>query len=187
MSEQWREIPDHPGYWVSSDGRIRHPRGFYRPWKLNTGYMQIKIKHSAHSVHRLVAHAFCSGWFDGAVVNHRNGVRDDNRAENLEWVSHSRNLRHAYSDLGKVGHLKGCFSGDHNTSKAVIATCLSSGKQMTYESAMDAVRRGFDSSSISRCCHGIYRSHKGFAWKFAPAFGNDHGVEWSRTSLGREG
>ena len=183
--EEWKEIDGTPGYFVSNTGKVRHPKGLFKPWKLNTGYLQIKIKRKAYAVHRLVAFAFCPGWFDGAVVNHKNGMRDDNRQENLEWVSHSQNLRHAFTDLGKKGYLKGRFSGEHNTSKPVIATCLSTGKETHYESAMDAARIGFDSGSISHCCYGRYRSHKGFAWRFAHAFGTQRGVEWSPTSIGR--
>lgn len=183
--EAWKEIPEAPGHFVSSLGRVKSPSVMYQPWKLCTGYLQIKIKRKAYSVHRLVARAFCDGWFEGAVVNHKNGVRDDNRAVNLEWTTASQNIRHGYRVLGAIPPHKGKFSGEHNTSKAVVATCIKTGREVYYEAAMDAVRVGFDSSSISRCCHGEYKHHKGFTWRFAHAFGTQRGVEWSPTSLGR--
>ena len=166
--EQWKEIVGLPGFYVSNFGRVRSPRGVYSPFRLNTGYLQIKIRRKAYAVHRLVAGAFCAGWFDGAVVNHKNGSRDDNRAENLEWVSHSYNLRHAYSHLGKEVWSKGRFSKDHNSSKAVVSRCMKTGVEKLYWCGLDAVREGgFDSSAISRCCNGIWKHHKGFQWRFA--------------------
>jgi hypothetical protein len=54
-------------------------------------------------VHRLVAAAFIDG--DTALqVNHKNGKRNDNRVENLEWLSCSDNHRHSYQSLQRKVH-----------------------------------------------------------------------------------
>ena len=45
-------------------------------------------------MHRLVAFSFVDGYRDGLQVNHKNEIRADNRAENLEWVNCSRNLNY---------------------------------------------------------------------------------------------
>lgn len=53
-------------------------------------------------VHRLVAEAFIGGAPTLAhQVNHKNGVRDDPRADNLEWVTPSENQAHSYRELGR--------------------------------------------------------------------------------------
>jgi hypothetical protein len=57
-------------------------------------------------VHRLVALAFVSNDDPDKKnqVNHKNGVRGDNRAENLEWVSCSENHKHSYDHLKRKKH-----------------------------------------------------------------------------------
>lgn len=49
-------------------------------------------------VHRLVALAWVGGYVDGMHVNHINGIKTDNRACNLEWVSSADNIRHAWEN-----------------------------------------------------------------------------------------
>jgi hypothetical protein len=56
-------------------------------------------KQTLHYVHRLVAEAFF-GPTVGMDVNHKNGVKDDNRVENLEWCTRQQNLQHSMRVLG---------------------------------------------------------------------------------------
>lgn len=179
MEIEWRECA--PGYFVSSDGQVRSGEKAIKPWVVkSTGYAQVDLAGKRFSVHRLVAAAFHVTPLAGQVVNHKNGVRCDNRAENLEWVTHSDNLRHGYRVLGSRNSCEGKFSGEHPTSKAVVATHRVTGEVRRYASAMDAVREGFDSSAISRCCHGHNAWHRGYYWRFelAHAFGAERGVKW---------
>lgn len=66
----------------------------------HTGYREIGFRidgeRARFLVHRLVARAFVDGYEDGLCVNHINGIKTDNRAENLEWVSLARNTEHAW-------------------------------------------------------------------------------------------
>lgn len=189
MSEEWKQSQFDSGYEVSSLGRVRskdrmvsqkecgRASGYERllsgrqikPFiSKKTGYVQVNFSgKSRHSVHRLVAMEFCEGYQDGLIVNHKNGDRSDNRAENLEWVTAAKNNAHAFRELGRKPSSLGMFGGDHPTSKAVIGTDLITGHHFLYASAMDAVREGFDSSCISRCCSGAAKSHKGRSWRIA--------------------
>ena len=67
--------------------------------KQNAGYMLVHLWHEdkrkACTVHRLVAAAFCDGFFEAADVNHKDGVKTNNVALNLEWISRSANHYHA--------------------------------------------------------------------------------------------
>ncbi|ADB04150.1 HNH endonuclease [Marseillevirus marseillevirus] len=80
---------------VSSLGRLRLKNGevTYGRKDEQGGYMKL----NSVLVHRLVAEAFCEGKTkERCVVNHKNKKRTDNRAENLEWVTHAHNSRHSY-------------------------------------------------------------------------------------------
>lgn len=70
------------------------------------GYMKIwlfgdKGHKKCVSVHTVVCEAFHGSRPDGMQVNHKNGVQDDNRAENLEWVTPSQNTQHRFDVLGQ--------------------------------------------------------------------------------------
>ena len=76
-----------------------------------SGYWTVRLskdgKDSTFLVHRLLAGAFLSNLFNYREVNHINGIKEDNSIENLEWVSHSQNVAHAYK-TGLIGIKKNC-------------------------------------------------------------------------------
>lgn len=130
--EIWKDIPGCEGmYQVSSHARVRsldrvvNGRGNSkylvkgRILKLGThpdGYPQVKIylnkKPKTIKVHRLVAQVFIPNPENKPNINHRNGIKDDNSIDNLEWCTQSENVIHAF-DIGLR-----CSKGEkHNNSK----------------------------------------------------------------------
>lgn len=121
-----REDPMWPGYLVSRTGEVFsliHSRCHGRPDRLSdprrkamqidpaTGYFNVtlsrKSKQIREAVHRMVARAFIGPRpFADAEVRHRNGIRTDNRPENLLWGSHLENcddmLRHGTRGIGET-------------------------------------------------------------------------------------
>ncbi len=105
-------IPVWPGYFATQDGRIfsqrrieANGRGGNRESRflfsnLHNGYPRVTLwknkSKKTIQVHRLVALAWIANPTNAKEVNHINGVRDDNRAVNLKWVSASENRLHQY-------------------------------------------------------------------------------------------
>jgi hypothetical protein len=104
--ELWKWVPEFEGrYEVSSEGQIRsHLHGKLRYLKLCAdprGYIPVNLsepdgKRKRYWLHRLVAIVFIPNPQNRKEVNHKNGVKSDCRVANLEWVSRSQNIRHAY-------------------------------------------------------------------------------------------
>lgn len=92
------DIKSNPNYQISNEGKVwskfrcKHMKTFYdRDGYLRVGLYDRNGKGRIELVHRLVAIAFIDNPDRLPEVNHKNHIRDDNRAENLEWVSHKGN------------------------------------------------------------------------------------------------
>lgn len=104
--EEWRAVVGYEGvYLVSSIGRVKNSYGrILKPDIARNGYPRVKFfDNKKYQIHRLVAMAFIPNPDNKETVNHKNGVKTDNRVENLEWNTYSENSKHAYAiGLNKV-------------------------------------------------------------------------------------
>lgn len=109
-TEEWRPIRGYEGeYEISSFGRVKSlvcPKGIrikksfasYRYRRIPIGPFKAQVK---LQVHRLVADAFIQNPDNLPEVNHKKGIRWDNRVWELEWNTSSQNKKHAFEVLGR--------------------------------------------------------------------------------------
>lgn len=158
--ETWRDMVGHPNYRISSCGRVmRKDNGrIHNGSKNNKGYIRFDLceygKRFVISAHRAVAEAFILKEKGKYQVNHKDGNKENNTVENLEWCTQKENTRHAFTVLGVK---------PINRKKV---RCIETG--VVYDSAMDAERRtGISNSQINQCCKGKRKTAHKMRWEYA--------------------
>jgi hypothetical protein len=132
--------------------RSKHSLGYTQVY---LSYFRIGSKGLYCKLHRLVANQFIPNPLGLSDVNHKNGIKDDNRVENLEWMSHRDNVIHSFKVLGRVQ------SGE----KMCKQIKCSNGK--IYKSAREASKdTGAYTSNISSCCNGKMARTKKLVFEF---------------------
>lgn len=132
----------------------------------NRGYSAIEIGGDYHHVHRLIAMTFIPNPENKPQVNHINGIKSDNRVENLEWATISENIQHTYSKLGRVPYCKGRTGKLDSRSIKVVQINSNDEIVNTYDSISDAQRgSGITKGNISTCIKGKRKTAGGFKWK----------------------
>lgn len=108
--ENYKIIAGHNGvYAISIEGVVKNIRRDWivKPKLHHTGYYMVGLsrdnKQAQHLLHRLLAKAFKDvPNSDNLVVNHKNGVKTDNRLDNLEWCTYVENARHSINVLNNI-------------------------------------------------------------------------------------
>jgi hypothetical protein len=184
LIEEWKPVERFESlYQVSNIGRVKSlgrigvKSGNIKPniWKerilsgySKSNYPKVGLRkdgiQTTFNVHYLVAKAFVANPNNKPFVNHKDGVRSNNNFENLEWVTHQENMKHAYSELGR----KGCnFERKGNMCKSICQYNLNGDfiKQWDSTQQIEEVL-GLNDSAIANCCRGENKSSFGFIWKY---------------------
>lgn len=158
--ELWREIPGHPTYMVSTEGRVKslarivmrpHPKTGkpyefqYRermlmPSPMSAGYLTVNIGKGERYVHRMVLLAFVGPAPDGCEACHGNGDRTDNRLANLRWATPLANA-------------------EDREAHGTTARGMRSGNAKHPEEVVIAIRMGLIRQSEARRLFGMSAGH----------------------------
>lgn len=187
MEEIWKDIKGYElRYEVSNLGRVRRKERVisvignhgpmqvhYKPhisspYKERKGYMRLWLvnnngKRCQKMIHVLVAEAFIPNPDNRPFVDHLNTIRDDNRAENLRWVTSKENA----NNVSTKKHYSKAKTGVSIPSlwKSVIQYDVQGKKIKEWESMTKAESElGLTKGNISRCCKGKVFVADGFIW-----------------------
>lgn len=196
MTEIWKDISGYEWlYQISNMGRVKslnkqivapsggiifYPERIMAQRKGSSGYFQVILRKDGTRknvmIHRLVALAFVPGANENLVVNHKDENKENNSADNLEWVTQQDNVRYLNCLQRAVSHTNYAKRTAHTDYKAMAARRKRPVKQFDkhgnfirlWPSAKDVENEvGIERGNITRCCQGYARSSHGFIWRYA--------------------
>lgn len=170
MTEEWRDVPGYEGCYqinssgvvksldrrcVSTKGWVQHTIGrVLKPQRCTNGYMFYPLCKDGvvkqHLIHRLVLSAFVGK--SELEVNHKDGNRENNNLDNLEYVTRHENQIHAFRVLKRppVRSWLGKSGFEHNKSFGVRVINVITGTIKEFGSYRIADKKGFRRSTIRK-------------------------------------
>lgn len=177
MEEIWKDVIGFEGYYqVSNLGKVRsldriveHTyskkltlKGVEMKPQINFGgYCQVRLckdnNTRGYVIHRLVAQAFIPNPDNKPQVNHINGIKTDNRVENLEWVTHRENAIHAFKN-NLVKTARGEDQGKAKLTEEVVIE-LRKMRSSGYQYKELAKMTGLTHRTVRAACIGFTWAH----------------------------
>ena len=186
MEEIWKDIKNYEGlYQVSNLGQIRRikfinnitekdkitiiSQGFQ-----NSGYLKVCLykndKMKNKLVHRLVAETFIPNPNNLPFVNHKDGNKQNNKVDNLEWCTQSENMKHAYKNGLTKAYAKGKYGKDSLKAIKINMLDKNTGEIIKqFGSIIDGAKYIGQNKSchIVSCCKGRLKTAYGYKWEYA--------------------
>lgn len=181
--EIWKPIPGYEGFYelsnmgyIRSIGFIRNLNGKYykrrsprilKNGKDKDGYVICALckngKTKTFRVHRLIAEVFVENPNSYPQINHKNEIKDDNRASNLEWCTAAYNNNYG----SKPSLLSKSLRNNIKKSKPIIQLTLDGEFVAEYPSAKEAKRRTGIFNITLACNHSNgYSTAGGYLWRW---------------------
>lgn len=164
LVKEWRVIEKATNYEISNYGEVRNKttnrilKQTFVGCYLAAG-LRINNKTVTSLIHRLVATSFLACSDETYIVNHKDGIKTNNNVSNLEWVTLSENVKHAFR------------LGLNKTNKYKVSQYTLDGVFVKeYDSCVDVEKEtGISNGHISSACRGKIgrKTAKGFIWKYS--------------------
>lgn len=154
MQEVWKTIEGHEDYMASSKGRIAK---IIKGDSNGKGYRFIRFLDGKRVyIHKIIAQLFMPNPNNLPIVNHKDGNKENNKIENLEWCTYSHNNKEAY----RLGLRK-------PVTRKVIQKTLD-GKEIKIWNSMKEIEEttGIPYTGISACCRGKTKTSYGYKWEY---------------------
>lgn len=183
-NEVWKDVAEYEGFYkVSNKGNIysverRDSRGnkcggrALEPRYDKDGYLRVTLckngKQKTRFIHRLVAGAFVPNPNSYSEINHRDENKVNNYANNLEWCTREHNVNHG-TMIERSAQAR---------SKKVKATNIETNDVITFNSTVEAGRKGYDQGGVAKACRGTYKAitgkliggdghlYRGYRWEY---------------------
>ena len=195
MRKKWKSVPEYEGlYKVSNYGEIKTINGrkkglILKPTQKRNRYMYVSLfngKYKTFTIHSIVARAFpeiCGEWFEGAEVNHKDENQKNNRADNLEWCTHTYNINYGTRNKKVSEKMKGRIvseevknklrgrigksGGDNPKARKVAQFDINGNYIQTFDSISTAkIAIGDKNAHITNVCKGQLKTAAGFIWRY---------------------
>ena len=162
--EEWKQYLDFSNYLISNKGRVRNviTNRILKP-SLTSGYLKVRLCKNGKTKDLLIHKMVYALWHDEPylegrvmIIDHIDANKTNNCIENLRKVSNSENTLAAMYEQGV-----------NPSAKPIEQYSLDGQLLGTFRSAAEAARQlGLDSSTISKVCRGVNKTHGGFVFKY---------------------
>ena len=168
MEEAWKDIEGYEGlYQISNLGNVKSlnynktkKEKILKPFINSDGYLLVKLCKNKTikclSVHSLVAKSFIENPNNYPCINHKDECKTNNVVSNLEWCTNKYNINYGTGNERRA----------ESRSKKVYQYTKEGELIAVWKSTNECGRNGYNQCSVSKCCSGNLKTHKGYIWRY---------------------